>query len=269
MHGRRVAEHVDDLERGRLLALDAQRVDRVHDLDARLLAELAHDVERVVEVAVHGHHARAVDERLRELAQRDLALPGCTTAHIRPARAAYAAADADVLPVDAQITTLAPCSTAFEIAIVMPRSLNEPVGFAPSTFSRTRATPARCRDPGRLEQRRVALEQRDHRRRVGHRQPVAVRLDEARATRRSVSSLIRSPTTRSTEPTRCTTSTLAQGVERGDAGRPRVPVRDEDRAARRRPMPRCCIDWIDTPCAPNSPAIAAARRAGRPLPSSM
>ena len=84
----RVAEHVDDLERGRLLALDAHRVHRVDDLDAGPLAELAHDLERVVEVAVHRHDARAVDQRLRELPQRDLALRGCTTAHSSPARAA-------------------------------------------------------------------------------------------------------------------------------------------------------------------------------------
>ena len=69
---------------------------------------------------------------------------GINTAHTTPARAAYAAADADVLPVDAQITSLAPRSTAAEIAIVMPRSLKEPVGLSPSTFSSTRATPARC-----------------------------------------------------------------------------------------------------------------------------
>src|SRR4051794_38934196 len=58
-----------------------------------------------------------------------------TTPQVRPARAEYAAADAEVLPVDAQTTTLAPVSTALVMAIVMPRSLKEPVGFAPSTFS--------------------------------------------------------------------------------------------------------------------------------------
>ncbi len=44
-----------------------------------------------------------------------------------------------MLPVDAHTTTFAPSSAAFEIATVMPRSLNEPVGLAPSTFSSTRA----------------------------------------------------------------------------------------------------------------------------------
>ena len=67
---------------------------------------------------------------------------GITTAHVRPARAEYAAADADVLPVDAQITTLAPSSTPLEMAIVIPRSLNDPVGLRPSTLRSTR-TPTR------------------------------------------------------------------------------------------------------------------------------
>ena len=54
---------------------------------------------------------------------------GTSTAHFSPARAAYAAAEAEVLPVDAQTTALAPASAAAVMAMVMPRSLNEPVGF--------------------------------------------------------------------------------------------------------------------------------------------
>src|SRR5437660_9833825 len=65
--------------------------------------------------------------------------PGTTTTEGRRARAAYAAADADVLPVDAHTTALAPSSTALEIATVMPRSLKDPVGFAPSNFRNTLA----------------------------------------------------------------------------------------------------------------------------------
>ncbi len=55
----------------------------------------------------------------------------------RPARAAYAAADAAVFPVDAHTTASASSSTAFVIATVMPRSLKLPVGFAPSHFRST------------------------------------------------------------------------------------------------------------------------------------
>jgi hypothetical protein len=64
---------------------------------------------------------------------------GTITAPPIPARAAYAASDAAVLPVDAQITACAPERTASETAQVIPRSLNEPVGLAPSSFSHTSA----------------------------------------------------------------------------------------------------------------------------------
>ena len=43
-------------------------------------------------------------------------------------------AEAEVFPVDAQITAFAPTSAALEIATVIPRSLKDPVGLAPSTF---------------------------------------------------------------------------------------------------------------------------------------
>ena len=62
---------------------------------------------------------------------------GISTAQVSPARAAKAAAEAEVLPVDAHTTALAPSSAALEMATVMPRSLNDPVGLAPSTFSHT------------------------------------------------------------------------------------------------------------------------------------
>ena len=70
----RVAERVDDLERRRLLALDAVRVDRVDDRDRRPLAQLAHECRGVVEVAADLQHRGAVDERLGQLAERDVAL---------------------------------------------------------------------------------------------------------------------------------------------------------------------------------------------------
>src|SRR5205814_4022607 len=63
---------------------------------------------------------------------------GKMTAQRIPARAAYAAAEADVFPVDAQIKPWARRSTALDTATVMPRSLNEPVGFKPSHLINTR-----------------------------------------------------------------------------------------------------------------------------------
>src|SRR5918993_5427536 len=62
---------------------------------------------------------------------------GNSTIGRRPARDAYAAADADVLPVDAQTTASAPAPAETLTATVIPRSLNDPVGLAPSTFSQT------------------------------------------------------------------------------------------------------------------------------------
>ena len=40
-----------------------------------------------------------------------------------------------MLPVEAQSTAFAPCSIALATATTMPRSLNEPVGLAPSNFT--------------------------------------------------------------------------------------------------------------------------------------
>ena len=62
---------------------------------------------------------------------------GRMTAHEIPARAAYAAAEAEVLPVEAQMIALARLSSALDTATVMPRSLNEPVGLTPSFLTKT------------------------------------------------------------------------------------------------------------------------------------
>ena len=64
---------------------------------------------------------------------------GTSTSGVRPAFAAYAAMEADVLPVLAQTTASAPSALATEIAVVMPRSLNDAVGLLPSTLSHTSA----------------------------------------------------------------------------------------------------------------------------------
>ena len=73
---RRPAEVVADLERGGLLALEAERVDRVDEGHrvVVLLGERADDRERLVEVAVDGDDPGAGHQRLEQLARRDLAL---------------------------------------------------------------------------------------------------------------------------------------------------------------------------------------------------
>ena len=69
-----LAERVQHLEGRGLLALEAERVDAVHERDRMSLHELAHERQRLVEVAAQRDHARAVHQRLGELAGRDLAL---------------------------------------------------------------------------------------------------------------------------------------------------------------------------------------------------
>ena len=88
-----------------------------------------------------------------------------------------AAALAAVLPVEAQITAFAPSRTAAETAQVMPRSLKEPVGFAPSSFRRTVGADE-LRETRRAQQRRGALLQADERIARGERQTVAVAFDQ-------------------------------------------------------------------------------------------
>ena len=66
---------------------------------------------------------------------------GISTIEVSPARAAYADIEADVLPVDAHTTAWAPSCRATEMATVIPRSLNDPVGLSPSTFSQTAHSP--------------------------------------------------------------------------------------------------------------------------------
>ena len=107
-----VAERVDDLERRRLLALDARRVDRVDQLDRVGLGELAGQGQAVVEVAVDLQQRGAVGDRLAQLAHRDLALgheharTSCRPWSRRRRREAL------VLPVEAQMTALAPVPAA-------------------------------------------------------------------------------------------------------------------------------------------------------------
>ena len=54
-----------------------------------------------------------------------------------PRSRSKAAAEAAVFPVEAQMADRAPACTAWLMAAVMPRSLKEPVGLAPSYFSHT------------------------------------------------------------------------------------------------------------------------------------
>src|SRR4051794_15084597 len=69
-----LAQRVEQLEGRGLLPLQPERVDAVDERDRVAPADLAHELERLVEVAAQGDHARAVHQRLGELAGGDLAL---------------------------------------------------------------------------------------------------------------------------------------------------------------------------------------------------
>ncbi len=94
-----------------------------------------------------------------------------------PARAAYAAAEDAVFPVEATITVSAPSSTAFDTATVMPRSLYEPVGLDASHFNQTSRAEA-LRETGRAEQGRRAFPERDHRGRSRNGETIAEAVDQ-------------------------------------------------------------------------------------------
>ena len=68
---RRVTEIIDNFKRGRLLASNAIRVNRVHNGKFLLVTELAHNSERIIEVSVNRHNLSAVRERLNEFSSGD------------------------------------------------------------------------------------------------------------------------------------------------------------------------------------------------------
>jgi hypothetical protein len=67
---------------------------------------------------------------------------GITTSAGISAAAAYDASEADVLPVEAQATNRALIALAWLMPTVMPRSLNDAVGFWPSCLSPIASMPA-------------------------------------------------------------------------------------------------------------------------------
>ena len=65
-------ELLHDLDRQRLLSLEAQAVHRVRQVDALFRREALHDRHAAVEVGVERQHQRAVGERLHQLRRRHL-----------------------------------------------------------------------------------------------------------------------------------------------------------------------------------------------------
>ena len=131
-------ERLRDLERGRLLPLDPELVDRVDQRHRVAAGELTDELQRPSKFP-RSAITRAPCTSAWASFPVAIFPSGTITAHRSPPRAAYAAADAAVLPVEAQMIAREPSLTAADTAQVIPRSLNEPVGLAPSSFSHTSA----------------------------------------------------------------------------------------------------------------------------------
>ena len=70
----RAAQFLDDLEGRGFLSLQAIGIDGVDDRDRRLMRHLFHEFHAGVEVALNLDHDRTMDHRLRQFAERDLAV---------------------------------------------------------------------------------------------------------------------------------------------------------------------------------------------------
>ena len=146
------------------------------------------------------------------------------------------------------------------IAIVMPRSLNDPVGLRPSNLSQHLGADALRQLLG-MDERCAALVQGDHGRALEHRQPVAVLADHAPP-------LVghQEPSTRMTELTPRTTSSPRRRSTVADSAASRRGVRDDDEvgagAPRRRR--RATTSWrtvsIDTSWSAKAAATGRAHR---------
>ena len=151
-----------------------------------------------------------------------------------------------MLPVDAQITPCLPRASASVTAIVMPRSLNEPVGLAPSTL-RQHLAPGALRQVPRGQQRRAALTEGDDLPAVAARASGRGRRRSRRASGATRAVVIRPPLSDRGPRTRRTLSTPFTDVQPGqlvDGGGQRGlrrDVRDHDpsRGELRRPSAPC------------------------------
>src|SRR5207248_6433022 len=188
---------------GGLLPGDANRVDRIDQRDRIVDRGLAGQLEAIVEVAVDLQDPRAVQDGLRELAHRDLALghqdgagePGARGIRGRGGRSvAGGRADDRLEPAGQRVRDGHGHPAVLERAGRVG-ALDLEVDLAAGQLGQVR----------RGQQRRVALAERDHLRPVRHRDPLPVRLDDPRPGALDHWS---SPSTRITLTTSCTTSSF-------------------------------------------------------------
>jgi len=156
-HGRRVATGAQDRAgRGALDLAVADGLGAVHE-DVADADRIRRDPRRAAREIVDesrglgADRRRIEDDEIRMRTGRDDAAAGAVPgvparrAGAGVAAAAEAAAEAAVLPVEAQMTACAPRPAASLIATVIPRSLKEPVGFMPSNLTdSSKPPPSAC-----------------------------------------------------------------------------------------------------------------------------
>ena len=152
----------DDLDRDRLLALEAQRVHRVREVDAlaprRAAARSPCSRRSRCRARARARRSRAA---ARAAPSRSCRAAGAPTARM-PAAAQYAASAAEVSPVDAHAIARIglPCAIICLTTLtstVMPRSLNEPVWLLPHSLTHRSSSPSVCAVALGPEQVRAAL----------------------------------------------------------------------------------------------------------------
>ncbi len=131
---RRTAQLFDDLERGGFLALQTERIDGIDDGDRRMLGDFLHQLHAGIEIALDLQHFGTMNHGLRQFAEGDLAIRNQHETGDAGARRIRCCRGRGVAGGSAD-DGATPASTALVTAMVMPRSLKEPVGLRPSYFT--------------------------------------------------------------------------------------------------------------------------------------
>ena len=176
--GRSGPSSSSELERRGLLALEPERVDAVDQRDRVALGQLAHELSASSKLPRSATTRAPCISAWASLPAAILPSGTITAPPMPGARRVGGQRRGGVARRGADDRLGARAHGVADTAQVIPRSLNEPVGFVPSSFSHT-STPACSLMRGASTSGVEPSSQRDHGVVGGERQPVAVALDEA------------------------------------------------------------------------------------------
>ena len=129
------------LKGDRLLPLDAKWVDRVRDVDRRIVADFLNQAHAIVEVAVDLANQRAVVHALREFGGGDLSARHKDRALQVPRARSKRQGWPPCCPCSRKRLCARPAEPPASPPAVMPVSLKEPVGLQPWCFRRSALQP--------------------------------------------------------------------------------------------------------------------------------